>query len=287
MSQFLDLLTEEEDLSDVDVEEGKMSDILGVPEEEDIADAYDGSPQDAAEEVVDAVGEDEAASMINYAANISGDEFLEDMQDALKNIDEQKQFREVVRHLIQQEIDEATTTAAVPGYQTPFAFGDKEDEKKEDDVEEFLDTHGWEMAELAKKAREEGLTEDEREKVKQYISRVRSMRDGDIEDYKKKSNYYPHNLEEELSQTFEGYDTHAVYEMPPNYPFMKQLMDGFHPEKIGEKIIQGDLESLKRWAKDQGWSEKHNREVEQDVFEDRSGTAYVIDERTVNDKASS
>lgn len=90
-NRFLSDILEEDDeeqLSDVDVEEGKMSDILGVPEEEDIGEAYDGSPQDAAQEVVDAVGEDEAASMINYAANISGDEFLEDMQDALKNIDE-------------------------------------------------------------------------------------------------------------------------------------------------------------------------------------------------------
>lgn len=71
------------DLSDADIEEGKMSDILGVPEEEDIGDAYDGSPKDAAQELVDAVGEDEAAGMINWAANISGDAFLEDMQDAL------------------------------------------------------------------------------------------------------------------------------------------------------------------------------------------------------------
>jgi hypothetical protein len=192
-------LTEDEELSDVDVEEGKMSDILGVPEEERIGDAYDGSAQDAAEELVDAVGEQEAAGMINYAANISGDSFLEDMQDALKNIDEMNessQFRNVVRKLIKQELSEMTTTAAVPGYQTPFAFGDEEDDKKEDDIEEFLDTYGWEMAELAEKARKEGLTEDEEKKLKQYIQKVRSMRDGDVSGYKKKSNYLPHNLEE-------------------------------------------------------------------------------------------
>lgn len=197
---FKQLILEDEELSDVDVEEGKMSDILGVPEDESIADAYDGSPQDAAEEVVDAVGEDEAASMINYAANISGDDFLEDMQDALENINEHNQFREIIRQVIKQELDEATTTAAVPGYQTPFAFGDEEDEKKEDDIEEFLDTYGWEMAELAKKVRENELTEEEREKVKQYIRKVQSMRDDDVSGYQKKSNYLPHNLEENFTE---------------------------------------------------------------------------------------
>lgn len=191
--KFKDLLTEAEELSDVDVEEGKMSDILGVPEEETIEDGYDGTAKEAAQELVDEVGEQEAAGMINYAANISGDSFLEDMQDALKQIDERKKFREVVRGMIQQELDEATTTAAVPGYQTPFAFGDEDDEKREEDIEDFLDTYGYEMAELAKKARESGLTEAEREKVNKYINKVRSMRDSDIEDYQKKSNYYPHN----------------------------------------------------------------------------------------------
>lgn len=195
---FKDIIFENEQLSDVDVEEGKMSDILGVDEDETIEDGYDGSAQEAAQDVVDAVGEDEAASMINYAANISGDSFLNDMQDALKDIDEQ--FREVVRQFIQQEIDEATTTAAVPGYQTPFAFGDKEDEKKEDDIEEFLDTYGWEMAELAKKFRENELTEGEKEKVKSYIRRVRSMRDDDVSGYQKKSNYYPHNMSENFTE---------------------------------------------------------------------------------------
>lgn len=106
-------------------------------------------------------------------------------------MNEEKAFRQVVRQVIQQELDEATTSAAVPGYNTPFAFSDKEDEDREDDIEDFLDTHGWEMAELAQKAREEGLTEDEKEKVSQYIDRIRSMRDDDVEDYDEKSNYYP------------------------------------------------------------------------------------------------
>lgn len=195
---FKRLILEDKELSDVDVEEGKMSDILGVPEEERIGDAYDGSAQDAAEELVDAVGEQEAAGMINYAANISGDSFLEDMQDALKNIDEMNessQFRNVVRKLIKQELSEMTTTAAVPGYQTPFAFGDEDDEEREEDMEEFMDKYGYEMAELAKKAREEGLNEGEREELRQYIEKIRSMRDDGVDGYREKSNYLPHNME--------------------------------------------------------------------------------------------
>jgi regulator of sirC expression with transglutaminase-like and TPR domain len=108
-------------------------------------------------------------------------------------MNKEKQFRKAVREIIRQELDEATTTAAVPGYQTPFAFGDKEDEKREDDIEDFLDTYDYELAELVKKMREGELTESEREELEDYISQVRSMRQGDVESYRKKSNYYPHN----------------------------------------------------------------------------------------------
>jgi len=98
---------DDEQLSDVDVEEGKMSDILGVPEDKDIGEAYDGSAKDATQELVDAVGEDEAASMINYAANISGDEFLEDMQDALKNDEKNETMkRKTIRNLVREALNE-------------------------------------------------------------------------------------------------------------------------------------------------------------------------------------
>jgi regulator of sirC expression with transglutaminase-like and TPR domain len=108
-------------------------------------------------------------------------------------MNEEKQFRKAVREIIRQELDEATTTAAVPGYQTPFAFGDKEDEKREDDIEDFLDTYDYELAELVKRMRENELSDKEREKLEDYIGQVRSMRQGDVGDYRKKSNYYPHN----------------------------------------------------------------------------------------------
>lgn len=247
---FKRLILEDKDLSDVDVKEGKMSDILGVPEEERIGDAYDGSAQDAAEELVDAVGEQEAAGMINYAANISGDSFLEDMQDALKNIDEMNessQFRKVVRGLIKQELSEMTTTGAVGGYQTPFAFSDEDDEEREEDMEEFMDKYGYEMAELAKKARDEGLTETERQKADQYIRRVKAMRDDDVAGYKKKSNYLPHNLEEsvtraqieELAKKIESMNVETEIRSSPN-GFLQLYVGTLSPNNQVENLeIEG------------------------------------------------
>ena len=46
-----------------------------------------------------------------------------------------KLFKELVKKLTmelldEESIEEITTTAAVPGYSTPFAFSSKEDEKK-------------------------------------------------------------------------------------------------------------------------------------------------------------
>lgn len=113
-------------------------------------------------------------------------------------MNEEKAFRNVVRQIVKQELDEATTTAAVPGYQTPFAFGSKDDEKREDDIEDFLDTYGWKMAELAKKALDEELSDSEERRLEQYIGQIQALRGGGVEEYREKSNYLPHNLEENL-----------------------------------------------------------------------------------------
>ena len=50
-------------------------------------------------------------------------------------IKNRKLFKELVKKLTmdlldEEGLEEITTTAAVPGYQTPFAFSSKEDEKK-------------------------------------------------------------------------------------------------------------------------------------------------------------
>ena len=50
-------------------------------------------------------------------------------------IKNRKLFKELVKKLTmelldEESLEEITTTAAVPGYQTPYAFSSKEDEKK-------------------------------------------------------------------------------------------------------------------------------------------------------------
>ena len=46
-----------------------------------------------------------------------------------------KHFNEIIKSLTEEildeeDLDEITTTAAVPGYMTPFAFSSKKDKKK-------------------------------------------------------------------------------------------------------------------------------------------------------------
>jgi hypothetical protein len=80
-------IKEAEQLSDVDVEEGKMHRLLDVPEGKDIKDGY--SPEEAVDTLVDKTGDEkEAAGMINYAANINPEnDFFQDMQDHLAETD--------------------------------------------------------------------------------------------------------------------------------------------------------------------------------------------------------
>ncbi len=51
--------------------------------------------------------------------------------DKLKEV-----IRQIVRELLQSELEEASTSAATPGYQTPMAFsgGRKKDKKKKKDI---------------------------------------------------------------------------------------------------------------------------------------------------------
>jgi len=63
-------------------------------------------------------------------------------------MNEEERLRKIVRHFVKSELDEITTTGNVPGYQTPFAFGDTDDDKRRDDIEDFLDTYGYELAEI-------------------------------------------------------------------------------------------------------------------------------------------
>ena len=39
-------------------------------------------------------------------------------------------LKEIIRELIKKELEEASTSAATPGYQTPYAFSDPKKDKK-------------------------------------------------------------------------------------------------------------------------------------------------------------
>jgi hypothetical protein len=103
-----------------------------------------------------------------------------------------------LRELIKQMVREMTTTAAVPGYQTPYAFSTKGSDDQEEDVEEFLDTYGWELAE--EKMNE--LTPEAAQDLKAYFDELEAMRD-DPSSYKTKSNYLPHNVKEMVREELE------------------------------------------------------------------------------------
>lgn len=85
IKEHLTDVLEKEWSKDVDAEEGKMHEILGIPEDEDIEDHYD-SGMALAQDLVDAVGEDEAASMIAFAANVNPEDNIYD--DALQELEE-------------------------------------------------------------------------------------------------------------------------------------------------------------------------------------------------------
>lgn len=83
-----ELVREQEWSQDVDVERGKMHDLLDIPQDQDIEDEYDDG-QELADDLVDATGdEQEASGMIAFAANINDeDNIYDDALDAIKNTD--------------------------------------------------------------------------------------------------------------------------------------------------------------------------------------------------------
>ena len=68
---------------DVDIERGKMHKLLDVPQDRDIEDHYT-SGEKLAQDLIDKVGREEAAGMINFAANINSEHNIyDDAQDWL------------------------------------------------------------------------------------------------------------------------------------------------------------------------------------------------------------
>ncbi len=83
-------------------------------------------------------------------------------------IKNRKLFKELVKKLTmelldEESLEEITTTAAVPGYQTPFAFSSKEDEKKK--KKRFKKSTGYEPV-------NEALNEKD---LKQIIKLIRDV----------------------------------------------------------------------------------------------------------------
>lgn len=76
---------EEKWAQDADPDEGKMHRLLDIPEDEEVTDHYDSGEQ-LAKDLVDEVGQDEASSMLAFAANLSGEQIF---QDALEYIKEE------------------------------------------------------------------------------------------------------------------------------------------------------------------------------------------------------
>lgn len=54
---------------------------------------------------------------------------------------QERKLRRLIRELLRDYMDEATTSAAVPGYSTPFAFSkkDSEDDEISDFIRKYLD----------------------------------------------------------------------------------------------------------------------------------------------------
>ena len=57
---------------------------------------------------------------------------------------EMDNFREIIRELIKKELDEATTTGNIAGYETPMAFtGKGKGKKKGGKQRKGLNSNGW------------------------------------------------------------------------------------------------------------------------------------------------
>ena len=84
-------------------------------------------------------------------------------------------LKEIIRELIKNELDEASTSAATPGYQTPMAFsgGRKKDKKKKKDIS--TNSTGYDVV---KEGKYHDYRNDESLNPKQKIGRsMREVRD--------------------------------------------------------------------------------------------------------------
>ena len=85
-------------------------------------------------------------------------------------------LKEIIRELIRSELEEASTSSATPGYQTPMAFsgGRKKDKKKKKDIS--TNSTGYDVV---REGKYHDYRNDESLSPKQKIGRsMREVRDG-------------------------------------------------------------------------------------------------------------
>ena len=85
-------------------------------------------------------------------------------------------LKEIIRELIKKELDEASTSSATPGYQTPFAFTGKSAKGKKKKKKISTNSTGYDVV---KEGKYHDYRNDESLNPKQKIGRsMREVRDG-------------------------------------------------------------------------------------------------------------
>jgi len=88
------VVTEAATDSGIEVESGRMKELLGIPEEDQIADHYTSGVK-LADDLMKKVGRADAMKMINFAANFTGEDLFRIARDHLANVrDEQEAAKE-------------------------------------------------------------------------------------------------------------------------------------------------------------------------------------------------
>ena len=86
-------------------------------------------------------------------------------------MEQQQRFREVIRQIIKQELEEATTTGSVAGYLTPYAFRGNKQKQIARAKHIATDTTGFKLTPRGEK--EINSPADKMETVKQELSENR------------------------------------------------------------------------------------------------------------------
>ena len=129
LKDIIKLIIVEEGLM-VESKSGSMRDALKVPEGKTIEEKYNGDADKASEDLIKAVGLDEAKAMIKFTSEVSDEasmDFFDDMRDALEISDEDEDVKEEgLNHVwnidLGIDLDDADIISAVDSYLTKNGF---------------------------------------------------------------------------------------------------------------------------------------------------------------------